>query len=103
MIGSIASDLMKFYTGGEPDRLWLLFAFILTSIAMLVYISYVIGLFRARSAARKKLQGQAQAGQAQTKNKDKDKPNAKPVSGDDLQNRHWERIQQLNEIRMAIR
>jgi tetratricopeptide (TPR) repeat protein len=90
MIGSVASDLMKLYTGGEPDRLWLLFAFILTSIAMLVYVSYVIGLFRARSVARKKLRA-------------KDKPNSKPVNGDARQNRHWERIQQLNEIRTAIR
>jgi tetratricopeptide (TPR) repeat protein len=102
MIGSVATDLMKFYTGGEPDRLWLLFAFILTSIAMLVYVCYVIGLFRARSAARKRLQVQVketQVKQAQVK----DKPNSPAPTTDPRQNQHWERIQQLNEIRTAIR
>jgi tetratricopeptide (TPR) repeat protein len=88
MIGSVATDLMKFYTGGEPERLWLLFAFILTSIAMLVYVSYVIGLFRARAAARKRLQ-------------DQERPASPPLNRE--QNPHWERIQQLNEIRTAIR
>jgi Tfp pilus assembly protein PilF len=88
MIGSVATDLMKFYTGGQPERLWLLFAFILTSIAMLVYVSYVIGLFRARAAARKKIRAQ-------------ERPDSPPLTPG--QNPHWERIQQLSEIRMAIR
>jgi tetratricopeptide (TPR) repeat protein len=91
MIGSVATDLMKFYTGGEPERLWLLFAFILTSLAMVVYVSYVIGLFRARAAALKRLQAQ-------------DKPNSEPLPANQnaRENPHWERIQQLNEIRTAV-
>jgi Flp pilus assembly protein TadD len=92
MIGSAVTDLMKFFTGGEPDRHWLLFAFILTSIAMLVYVCYVIGLFRARSVARKRIQTQVQ-----------DKANTTTLNSDALQNPHWERLQQLNEIRTAIR
>jgi Tfp pilus assembly protein PilF len=80
---------MKFYSGGQPDGLWLLFAFIITSIALLVYISYVIGLFRARSVARKNPQVQGKANTAYSNQ------NAR-------QNPHWERIQQLNEIRKTI-
>lgn len=92
LIGSVATDLMKVYSGGEPERLWLLFAFILTSIATLIYISYVIGLFRARSAARKRIQAQAQ-----------EIMNLKPADGSARQNPHRERVQQLHAIRTAIR
>ncbi|MBO0722001.1 MAG: tetratricopeptide repeat protein, partial [Blastocatellia bacterium] len=87
LIGSIVTDILKYSNGGQPDGLWLIFAFIITSIALLVYISYVIKLFRARSVARKKLRAQDSA----------------PLYPDQRQNPHWKRIRQLNEIRKTIR
>ncbi|MBO0798121.1 MAG: hypothetical protein J2P31_04795, partial [Blastocatellia bacterium] len=87
LIGSIVTDILKYSTGGQPDGLWLIFAFIITSIALLVYITYVIKLFRARSAALKKQRAQDSA----------------PLYPDPRKNPHWKRIQRLNEIRKTIR